>query len=152
MSGTPTPIYPQTVKNWAGRLLPGTGAYTVPSTVTTATTNLVAVATGDTNGDKIESLIATSTDTAAQSLVVAIISAVDTEILGVVTIPITAGTIAGTPPVNLLSPSGNLAGCAFDANGNKYIYLPSGSTLYIGTLAAVTAAKSIQVYGSGGQF
>lgn len=151
MAGTATPIFPQTVKNWNGRLLPATGAYVIPSVVQTTTTNLVSVAVGDTNGDKIESLVCTSTDTAAQSLVVAIITAVDTVILGVVTIPITAGTIAGTPPVDILR-NANLTGLAYDAAGNKYIYLPSGSTLYVGTLAAVTAAKAIQVLASGGAF
>jgi hypothetical protein len=151
MSGVNTPIYPQTVKNWAARLLPGTGAYTIPTTATTATTNLVSAAIGDTNGDKIESLILTSTDTAPQSLVVAVISASDTNILGVIAISASSGTLSGTPPVDILRNT-NMTGLAYDANGNKYIYLPSGSTLYIGTLGAITAAKSIQVLGSGGSF
>ncbi len=151
MAGTASPIFPQTIKNWQARLLPATGAYTIPSVVQTTTTNLVALCVGDTNGDKIESLVVTSTDTAVQSLVLAIINATDTNILGVVTIPASSGSTAALTPIDILR-AANLSGLAYDPNGNKYIYVPSGSTLYIGTLTAVTAAKSVQALASGGQF
>lgn len=151
MAGTATPIFPQTVKSWYAKLVPATGAFTLPVAVATATTNLVALAVGDTNGDKIESIYVTSTDTAAQSLVLAVITATDTFILGIFTIAIQAGGAAANPSVDILRHA-NLPGLAYDANGNRYLYLKTGETLYVGTLAAVTAAKLISVIANGGAF
>lgn len=151
MAGTPTPIFPQTVKNWFARLLPATGAYTIPSTASTTVTALVALVVGDVNGDKVESLTITSTDTAAQALVLMLVTASDSFCLGVVNIPLTSGTVTAVAPIDVLR-SPVFAGLPFDANGNKYIYVPSGATLYLGTLTAVTAAKSIVAVASGGQF
>lgn len=151
MAGTATPIYPQTLKNWYAQLLPATGAYALPTAAQTTVTALAALVAGSTNGDKIESIVVTSTDSATQSLVLAIVTATNTFILGVVSIPATAGTVATIVSVDVLR-STQLPGLAYDANGNKYLYLPSGSTLYVGTLAAVTAAKTIDVIAQGGSF
>jgi hypothetical protein len=103
---------------------------------------LKTVCTPGSNGSKIIGLIATSTDTSARDVTVyRTNSAVDYP-LGTTTVPITAGTIAATNGVNLLT---NIAGLPTDSDGNPFIYLISGDTLRVEALTTVTAAKNISV-------
>lgn len=139
MAVTATPIFPQTIKDYVIQILPAD------------TTTLKTVCAGATNGTKIESIIVTSTDTSARDVTLyKTISAVDYA-LCCITIPITAGTINGTASIDILR-NINIPGTAFDPNGNKYIYIASGTTLKIASGTTVTAAKVINVVASGGDF
>ena len=139
MAGTSTPIFPQTVRNAVVTIAPAD------------TTTLKTVYTGATNGTRIESMIATSTDTGAQNIQVwATISAVN-YLLGTVAIPANSGNTNALVTVDLLR-AANFPGLAFDSNGNKYVYLASGTVLSVSTLATVTTAKQIQVFAQGGDY
>ena len=151
MAGTSTPIFPQTVKNWFAQLINATNAYTLPTGSSTSTTNLVSLIAGDTNGDKVESINVTSTDTSARDLVLVLITASNTFILGVVSIPATAGTVNNIVSVDILR-NAQIPSLSYDSNGNKYLYVASGSTLYVGTLTQVTTNKTVDVTAQGGQF
>lgn len=120
-------VTPQTPRAYKGQLLNGTLSATV--------------ATGATNGTKISSLTATSTDTTAQTITVEIIRSAVTYILLVVQIPIGAGTTNAVPGLNLLQAS-LIPGLPVDLQGNPYIHLESGDALTV-TAGAVTSAKAI---------
>ncbi len=134
MAGTATPIFPQTIKNWAA---------------TSNGTTKVTLVTGDTNGDKIESIIATNTaGTAYDLILIATISAVDYQ-LTTISIPVNAGNTNAVVAIDILRHS-NIPGLAFDSNGNKYLYVASGTTLSF--KLATAAITTVQLFAQGGQF
>lgn len=106
------------------------------------TGNKTVIAAGA-NGSKVASLMAASTDTSARDVQVSLVRGGTTYPLGVTNVPITAGTIAATPPVNLLAA---IAGLPVDNDGQKYLFLESGDTLVVSALIAVTSAKLISVH------
>ncbi len=133
MAGTPTPIFPQTVKNYVA---------------VSATTTQVTIVTGGTNGTKIESLNVSSTDGSAQDIVVwMIISAVSYQLTRV-TIPANSGNSATIPAVDLLR-NAQFPSLAYDPNGNKYLYVANGSTLKIATINSIS---TITYFAQGGDF
>jgi hypothetical protein len=150
MAVTATPIYPQAVIAPCAALINGTGAFTFAAASNT-TTNLVSLAAGGANGTKIEAITVSTTDTAANTLYLIINNGTYNFILGVFSIPIGAGTTTTAPAVGLLN-SSLFPGLSYDSAGNKYLYVPSGSTLYVGTLGAVTSAKQVSVVAVGGNF
>src|SRR5574340_560924 len=132
MSGTATPIFPQTVKNYVAQILNADAS------------NLKTLCTGATNGSKIESITVASTDTAARDLqLVMTISAVD-YILATVSIPANSGNTNALAAVDILR-SALWPGLSYDSNGNKILYVASGAVLKVKSLATVTAAKEIDV-------
>src|SRR5262249_40460344 len=66
----------------------------------TAATTYVTVYQGTTNGSKVVSMVATSTDTAAQTLTCRLSknSAASTPILFTISLAINSGNVAGSPP------------------------------------------------------
>ena len=139
MAGTPTPIFPQLIKNYVQTILPAD------------TTTIKALVVAGTNGTKIESINITSTDTAVRDLAIyATISAVN-YLIGTITIPITAGNTNAIPSIDVLRHL-QLPSLAYDSNGNKYLYLASGTTLSISVLSTVTTAKQITVFAQGGDY
>jgi hypothetical protein len=139
MSGTATPIFPQTVKNYAAQILNADAS------------NKKALVTGATNGTKIEAITVSSTDTSARDLqLVMTIGAVD-YILTTVSIPASSGTTNAVPAVDILR-TAQWPGLSFDANGNKILYVASGAVLNVKSLTTVTTGKEIDALAIGGDF
>jgi hypothetical protein len=106
---------------------------------------LKTVYTGGADGSKIVGLLVASDDTSARDVQWGITVGAVFYPLGTVSIPITAGTIAATPMVNLLDLTKS-PGLPIDSDGNPYVFLASASyTLQIKALTTVTAAKTISV-------
>jgi hypothetical protein len=139
VAGTATPIFPQTIKNYVATILPAD------------TTTVKSVAVGGSNGTRIESFIIVSSDSADRDLLVYITISATNYLIGTVKIPLTSGTVNTIPGVDILR-SASLYGLATDVNGNRYLYLASGSTLSIATSATVTTAKQITAFAQGGDY
>lgn len=139
MAVTATPVFPQAVKNYTQTIAPGD------------TTTVKSLAAAGTNGTKIDALLVTSNDTANRDLVLyATISATNYP-LGIVQIPLTAGTVNSVPTVDVLR-SAQIPGLAYDAFGNKILYLASGTTLSVAAGTTVTTAKQLTIFAQGADF
>lgn len=101
--------------------------------------------TAGANGSKILGIVATSSDTSAHDVQVSLTNAGTSYPLGTKTVPLSAGTVAGTPAVNLLDPT-VIVGLPFDSDGNQYLNMISGDTLTFEALVSVTAAKLITIH------
>lgn len=131
---TPTPVFPQTIVNAAVAI------------VNADSTNYKTIRTGSTNGDKIESISITSTDTTARVLTVGINVGGTDYIVGTINVPIGAGTdAAATPAVSMLESISMMPWIRQDQNGRGYLYLANGNILKVKAQVAVTAAKEIDV-------
>ena len=139
MAVTPTPIFPQLIKNGVVQILPA------------ATTTLVTVYAGGTNGTKIENIIVTSTDTSSRVLAFSFLISAVSYPLFEVTIPAGAGTGTAVAPVFIMNQS-QLSGFCKDTNGNAYLYLASGTTLQVNCTTTVTTAKAISIFSQGGDY
>ncbi len=139
MSFTPN-VFPTLVHQ------PQKGAAQILNATGTAQVTLI---TAGANGSKVVALYASSTDTAAQSLAVSLVRSGTTYLLATAAVPAGSGNSAGTPPVNLLSA---IAGLACDQDGQAYLFMASGDTLAVNTLAAVTAGKTISALSDHGDF
>jgi len=143
MTVTATPIFPQTLYNAVQTIAPAD------------TTTVKALTTTQTNGLKIESIIVSSSDTSARDVILYMTISATNYPLVQVQIPITAGQVNTTPPVNLLTGGvapGSFPGLPLDGNGNPYIYLPSGATLSVSAPVTVTTAKQINFLVTGAAF
>lgn len=96
-----------------------------------------------TNGTLITGMWATSTDTSARDVQISVLNT-STYNLVTVNIAINAGSVSGTPPVNLMSQA-NWPGLPLDNNGNPYFHCISGDTLQAGMLVQLTSAKFMNV-------
>lgn len=139
MAGTATPIYPQTVKNYIGQILPAD------------TTTNKTIATGGTNGTRINSINISSTDTSNRTVNIYITISGTSYLLTTLSIPLSSGNAATTVPIDLLRhlQAGPLA---YDANGNKELTLQANATLDMACTTTVTAAKAITAIAFGGDF
>lgn len=139
MAGTATPIFPQTVKNYVAQILPADAS------------NVKTLVTGATNGTKIEAITVASTDGTARDvqLVMTISSVV--YVLTTVSIPGTSGSANSAPSIDILR-NAQWPGLSYDSNGNKILYVASGSVLGIKSLTTVTTAKEIDILAIGGDF
>lgn len=136
MAVTTTPAYLQTIIN------------KVVTIVNADSTNLKTVYVAGANGSRFTSLLVTSDDSSNRDLKIYwTISGTD-YLLGIVQIPLTAGTVNTVPTVNLFN-STNFPGLSVDSNGNRYMDLASGTTLKVAAGSAVTTAKTITVAGYG---
>lgn len=132
-----TPAFFSTIKDAVLKLANATG---------TAAQDLVA---GSTNGLRIKSLIATSTDTSARVLqIIKTVGAVE-HVIGEVNVPITAGTDGATPAVNLLDATA-MPGLQSDGV-QRFIDVANGTTLQIKPKVAVTAGLAINVVAEYGE-
>jgi len=139
MPSNTTPIFPGTLKNYQVQILPADAS------------NPVTLVSAPTNGCKVESIAATSSDTSAVVVqLIATISAVD-YVLGEVTIPIAAGTNGSTKAVNMLNTT-DLPWLRSDEAGRPYLYVASGTTLKVKAKTTVTAAKAVQFFAQAGDF
>lgn len=140
MAVTATPALPQTPKSAKVQILPA------------GTTAVQTLYTGGSNGSKVTAVIVSSSDTSARDVQLGITNTAVFYPLCTVTIPITAGQVTGTAPVNMLSIT-NLPGLPVDNDGQPYIYLTSASdVLGIKSLTTVTTAKEIDVTAFGADF
>src|SRR5271166_5250101 len=150
MTVTSTPIFAQTPWTKAAALQNGTNAYTFAA-AQSAATNLVSLVAGGTNGSLVEAINVTSSDTSARDLVLVLYNGTYNFPLMTISIPATAGFTNSIPVIDLFR---NAQSAAFpiDVNGNRYLYIPSGSTLYVGTLTQITSAKQINVTAVGADY
>src|SRR5512139_2344414 len=133
------PTLPQTPKSSKVQILPADAI------------GLKTAYTGAASGSKITACIASSTDTAARDVTIGISNGGVFYPLGTVSVPIGAGTVAGTPAVNLLDPT-VVKGLPIDNDGQPYLFLVNGDTLQVKALTTVTAAKEIDVTAIGADF
>ena len=117
---------------------------------TGALTNAVTIYTAGASGSKITALLASSTDSSAQTVVIAIYNGATYFVLGSTSIPITAGTISATGSVDLMN-STAMPALPLDSDGNHYLILASGDTL-VATALGLTASKVINFTALGGDF
>jgi len=105
-------------------------------------TNTAIVLTAGTNGCIVDSVVASSTDSAAVNLLVSIgdITATQARPLGIVNVPISAGNSANTLSVDVIN-SAVLVGMTVDQNGKRIIRLGPSETLRVATLANMTAGR-----------
>ena len=134
------PIFPGTLKNYTQTF------------VNTDSTTVKVLATGGTNGTKIESVSGVSTDITARVFQLYVtISGINYPI-GEVSIPTGAGTNGGTTKAYNVFNSTDLPWMRSDENGRSYIYLASGATLTANAEVAITAAKQVTFFSQGGDF
>lgn len=131
-----SPIYLGTIEGFAAQILPAD------------TTTQKSLVTAATNGTRVNSIVATSTDTAARDLVVVKTKGGVDYLLGTVSIPANSGNTNALPAVDILA-SPQLKGVCYDGNGNPYIDLVTGEVLKVNTGTTVTAAKAVNVTGFG---
>lgn len=146
MAGTATPIFPQTIKNYVAQILPAD------------TTTLKTLVTGATNGTKVEMINIASTDTSARDVQFWLDVSGTTYLMTTLSIPANSGNTNALLPQGLLaslvatSPYLPFFQFPLDSNGNRYLYIASGSILKVKVLVAVTAAKEIDFVVQAGDF
>jgi len=140
MSGTSSPIFPQTVKQGVAQILPAD------------TTSLKTIYTGQTNGSRVDNLLITSTDTSARDVQLVVTIASTDYVLGTISVPANSGFTNAVVSLNMFQHAQMVNALNVDNNGNRYILLASGSVLKIKSLTTVTAAKAINVVAQIGDF
>ena len=94
----------------------------------------------------VKSLMATSDDTAAMNIMLAINDGVADHPIGTVNVPIAAGTNGTTAAVDLFN-SSMLPGLPMDQYGKRILPMKNGYLLKAKVLVAVTAAKTVAITG-----
>lgn len=140
MPVTATPVFPQTPQSSKVQILPADAS------------NLKTLYTGGANGSKVTAAIVSSSDTSTRDVQIGITRSATFFPLCTITVPINAGQVAGTPPINLLNPV-NCPGLPIDNDGQVYVYLSSASDLLqVKSLTTVTAAKELDFNSFGADF
>lgn len=105
-------------------------------------TNTAIVLSAGTNGCIVDSVVASSTDSAAVNLLVSIGDSAATQArpLGIVNVPISAGNSGNTLNVDVLN-SAVLVGMTVDQNGKRIVRLGPSETLRVVPLANMTAGR-----------
>jgi hypothetical protein len=103
----------------------------------------VTVVTAGGNGSKVLNLVASSTDTAAQTIAVSLVRSSTTYLLATTSVPANSGNASGTASVDLLVIIPNLP---HDQDGQSYLFLNSGDTLVVNSAGTVTSGKTISVH------
>lgn len=136
-----TPIFPQTIKSWFAKILPAD------------TSSLKTLVTAGANGSRIDSIIATSTDSSsARDLQFVITSGGVDYIIDTVQVPTNSGNTNSIAAVNILGHATKFLWAAYDANGNRYLTLASGAVLKVKSLSTVTSAREITVFAQGADY
>ena len=139
MAKTFTPPYPQTIKNAVVRVNNASG------------TTLQTLRTASAEGDRVDTIMATSTDTSNRDFGVYLTIGGTDYLIGTVQIPATAGFVNNVPTVDVLR-AANMPGVPLDAYGNRCLLLASGTVLKVGALVAVTAAKQVDFFAPVGEY
>jgi hypothetical protein len=140
MAGTATPIYPQTIKNWAVQILPAD------------TTTIKTLVTGGTNGSVVEWLNVTSTDSANKDLLWYLNDGTTNYLISTQNTPLNAGNTNAVAAVASLNNTTLFSSVPFNNSGNKFIYVANGWSLRVSAGAAVTAARVINIVAHGGDY
>jgi hypothetical protein len=139
MAGTATPIFPQTIQNWAVQILAAD------------TTTKKTLVTGGTNGTKIEGINVNSDDTSAKTLLLYLSDGTTDYLLSWVNIPANSGFTTSIPAVAVLQ-STQLPVFDYDSNGNKVFYLKAGWSIKVAAQATLTSAKTFNIVAFGTDF
>lgn len=131
------PTLPRMPRKGVGQILNATG------------TAQVTVITAGANGNKVVSMVATSTDTASQTVQVTLGRGGTSYVLATTSVPANSGNAAGTAPVDLLTVIPNLAR---DQDGQAYLFLETGDTLVVNSAAVISAGKAISVHSDHAEF
>jgi len=142
------PVYARTINVGVGTLNAATAG------ALGTTTNAVTCYTSGSSGGRIESLVASSDDTAAINLFVMLVDGSSNVYpLGIVNVPLSSGNSGTVANVDLLGGTGvSLLGMLIDTTGKRYISIPASWTLRVSTLANMTAAKKCHVTAQGFDF
>jgi hypothetical protein len=111
-------------------------------------TDLQTVLTAGADGGAVTQLSATTTDTSAVIAVLTLSDGTTAVIVGEVTVPIGAGTDGSTPAKNLLD--GTAMPGVLQEDGS--LVMGPAAVLSVSAKVAVTAAKTLDVTASGGQY
>lgn len=136
--------------------------FTLPMAQSIKTPNAQIIAAGGTNavqlaynavnyacgaeGGVVKSLTAVSSDTAAKNVQVLINDGTNDRIVGTVPVPALAGFDGTVIAVDLLNAS-YCPGLPVDQNGKRVLPLQAGEVVKVKAVAALTAAKTIDVRG-----
>jgi hypothetical protein len=140
MAGTATPIYPQTIKNWAVQILPAD------------TTTIKTLVTGGTNGSVVEWLNVTSTDSANKDLLWYLNDGTTNYLISTQSTPLNSGNTNAVAAVAPLNNTTLFSSVPFNNSGNKFIYVANGWSLRVSAGTAVTAARVINIVAHGGDY
>ena len=123
---------------------------TVPVQILPAdTTTQKSLIAGGTNGTKVTSLQASSTETALAHVVeVSILRGGTNSLLAAVNVPVNSGFDGTTPAVDLLN-STIMPGLPVDNDGQHYLFLKSGDTLQVKAQVTVNTGKALNFYNLG---
>lgn len=140
MSGTATPIFPQTINNGNAKIVPAD------------TTNLKTLYTAAANGSRIDAIYLTSTETANNRDIqfVLTVSAVD-YVIGTVQVPLNSGFSSAVPTVNAFA-STQFTQLNVDNMGNKELTLVAGAVLKAKSLTTLATGKEISILVVAGDF
>ena len=144
MAASNLPIFPST-------LLSSPTQFTNSTSTSTPTSILAA----QTNGAKIEAILVASNDTSARDINLYVNVSATNYFIGCVSIPAGAGTIDTVPAVNLLtalSTGAALLPLPVDANGNRYLYASSATSITAAPGTTITSTKLINLVVIGGAF
>jgi len=116
-----------------------------------STTNSVTAYTAGSNGGRIESLVASTDDSAAVNLFVFLVDGSSNVYpLGICNVPLNSGNSGTVINVDMLDGTGvRLNGMLVDMTGKRYISIPASWTLRVSVLANMTAAKKCHVVAQG---
>jgi len=125
----------------------GTGASTVGATaigVDGSAADAKAVYTAGAFGGIVYSLMISTNDTTAVNAIIYKLDGATVKHLGMVNIPVGAGTNGTSANVNAFAGTAfALIGLPIDSNGNYFIYMKPNEVLKIAVLAAMTANKCV---------
>jgi len=139
MAVTSKPIYLQSIQTYITTIVNANG------------TTAVSLAAAGTNGSKIEEINCVSNDnSSAYTLNFYLYSSSTLYQLGCIDLYIQSGGIDNVPSINLLATS--QMQFPKDSNGNPYIYLANGNSLYISVGSAVNSGKTLTFFAHGGNF
>jgi hypothetical protein len=110
---------------------------------------LKTLVTAGGSGSKVVAAVATSSDTAPRNVTIGVSRSAVYYPLATAAIPITAGQVAGTPGIDLLS---FIPGLPIDNDGQRYLFLESGDTLDVKALTTVTSGLLISLHSVHGDF
>lgn len=125
-------------------LVNATGA--VGTTLTTAPSNSVLLATMGANGGVVKQLTVTSDDTSARVLVIYVSSDSGTTKypIATVNVPLNSGATGAIVNIDVLG-SAVVVGLPLDQMGKPVLELAPSNRIYVGVQVAVTAAKFLNV-------
>jgi hypothetical protein len=108
------------------------------------TTTAKTLFTCPADGAKIVGMFVTTSDTTANGVQISVLNT-STYVIATVTVPLSAGYVAGAPAVNLLSGT-NWPGLPLDSDGNPYFYCESGDVLQAAATLTLVSAEVMNIF------